>query len=137
MVGAVARTVEGPMTQPTSLTPLSTQFRESVRPWTRAEIGRCLLFEQVELSTLFGLLDRCLGFDLSPGETLIAPSDTVRCFFLVLDGEFTVHVGGRETDEVARVYQGESVGELRLIDERPPSWSGFFSLPSTSAISGS
>lgn len=109
------------MTQPTSLTPLSAQFRETARPWTHAEIGRCLLFEQVELSTLFGLLDRCLGFDLVPGEVLIAPTDDNRCFFLVLEGEFTVHIGAPDSEAVARVFRGESVGELRLIDERPPS----------------
>jgi diguanylate cyclase (GGDEF)-like protein len=89
--------------------------------YSHAEIQNCALFEQVEVPTLVGLLDRCLPLAAKAGEVIISPDDETRCFFLVLEGNLSVHIGSVDSDPVASVGVGESVGELRLIDERPPS----------------
>lgn len=104
-----------------SLSPLAELHRLSERPVTPAEIEQCVLFDGAELSSLWGLLDQCLAFELRDQEVLIRPGDQVRCLFLILDGACTVHVGSRESDPVARVEKGENVGELSLIDHSPRS----------------
>ncbi len=104
-----------------SLAPLQKLHKTSARPFTRAELETCVLFDGAELSTLFGLFDRCRTFDLEDREVLIAPGDHMRCMFLVLEGVCTVHIGSSETEPVAEVHQGENVGELSLIDSSPRS----------------
>lgn len=104
-----------------SLSPLAELHQLSKRPVKAADIEQCVLFDGAELSSLWGLLDRCLAFDLEDQEVLIKPGDQVRCLFLILDGACTVHVGSRESDPVAKVERGENVGELSLIDQSPRS----------------
>lgn len=104
-----------------SLSPLQQRHRTSALAFSRDDVGRCALFDGVELSTVWGLLDRCRTFDLADGELLITPSDTVRCLYLVLDGEFSVHLGGLDSDPVATIQRGENVGEMSLIDQSPRS----------------
>jgi diguanylate cyclase (GGDEF)-like protein len=70
---------------------------------------------------VWGLLDRCLCLELGEGEVLIEPQDSVRCLYVLLEGTASVHVGSLESSPVATVHRGESVGELRLIDNNPPS----------------
>jgi diguanylate cyclase (GGDEF)-like protein len=106
---------------PVSLSPLASRFRRSAYGVTGEELGGCLLFQEVELSYIWGLLDRCLCLELDKGQTLIEPSETVRCLYVLLAGSATVHLGSRENAPVAAVARGESVGELRLIDNAPPS----------------
>jgi len=62
-----------------------------------------------------------LCLELREGEVLIEPADAVRCLYVLLEGSASVHVGTRESTPVATVQRGESVGELRLIDNNPPS----------------
>lgn len=104
-----------------SLSPLLSRFGSSPKGFSHAEVQNCVLFEQVELPTLFGLLDRCLPVAVKTGEVVISPDDNARCFFLVLEGSLSIHVGSVDSEPVASIGTGESVGELRLIDERPPS----------------
>lgn len=104
-----------------SLSPLMHVHRTSKKPFTRAEIESCVIFEGAELSTLWGLLDRCRTFDLADREELIHPGEGFRCMFLVLEGECSVHVGSPDSEPVALVRQGENVGELSLIDDSPRS----------------
>lgn len=100
-----------------SLSPLEQIHTASEQPFSREEVARCVLFDGAELSTLWGLLDRCRTFDLKDQEVLIAPGDAIRCMYLVLGGTCTVHVPTRTSDPVATIRQGENVGELSLIDD--------------------
>lgn len=54
---------------------------------------------------------------LQSGEVLIEAGRPVSDFSLLLRGELTVTVGGRE---IARLDEGEIVGELSFLDARPP-----------------
>jgi diguanylate cyclase (GGDEF)-like protein len=104
-----------------SLSPLTQIHRTSDRPFTRAEIESCVLFDGAELSTLWGLLDRCRTFDLADREELIRAGENFRCLFLILEGNCSVHVGSPDSEPVAMIRQGENVGELSLIDDSPRS----------------
>jgi CRP-like cAMP-binding protein len=55
----------------------------------------------------------------APGETIILMGQKVPALFIVLKGTASVTIaGGRE---VARIGAGEVLGEMSLIDQRPPS----------------
>jgi len=109
------------MTAAESLSPLQARHRQSEKPFTRVEISNCVLFDGAELSTLWGLLDRCKTYELEDKEELICPGEDLRCLFLVIEGECSVHVGSADSEPVATVRSGENVGELSLIDDSPRS----------------
>lgn len=104
-----------------SLAPLVDKYRPSAREVSRDELEAALLFQEVELSYVWGLLDRCLCLELDAGQLLIDREDGVRCLYVLLEGTCTVHLNAPDSEAVATITRGESVGELSLIDNSPPS----------------
>lgn len=100
---------------------LAARFREANPKPSREEISRTIIFHEVELSALLGLLDRMPCVELAPGDVLIHPGAANRTLCVVLSGSLTVHVSETESEPIAVVASGESVGELGLIDDSPPS----------------
>ncbi|HEX9179977.1 MAG TPA: GGDEF domain-containing protein [Burkholderiales bacterium] len=78
------------------------------------------LFHAVELELVEHLLEDCSVRALEKGEVLLAEgrraSDSV---FLVLEGNVSVHLGGKSADPYTVFGTGESVGEMSVIDGRP------------------
>src|ERR1700704_2957690 len=58
-------------------------------------------------------------FDIPAGETIITEGEGIRAIYIILAGRFTVTVGERRT-KLADLSAGEMVGEISLIDSRPP-----------------
>ena len=54
------------------------------------------------------------------GETLIERGEPANDLYVVLSGAFAVLSGKKLQDEIAKVETGEVLGELSLIDARPP-----------------
>ncbi len=54
------------------------------------------------------------------GEILIEKGVSADCLYLVLSGSFAVQTGKGSSGEIARVEDGEILGELSFIDARPP-----------------
>ena len=52
------------------------------------------------------------------GESIIVQGDVITDLFIIADGGFSVIVSGHE---VARLGSGEVVGDMSLLDSRPPS----------------
>jgi CRP-like cAMP-binding protein len=55
------------------------------------------------------------------GSVLIEELKPIDHLFIVLDGEFSVRIGGIKGTEVARLLSGEVLGEISFVDTRPPS----------------
>lgn len=110
-----------PESFPSSLAPLVDKYRPSAKEVSRDELEEVLLFQEVELSYVWGILDRCLCLELEAGQLLIDRQDGVRCLYILLEGTCTVHLSAVDSEAVATVSHGESVGELSLIDNSPPS----------------
>lgn len=68
---------------------------------------------------LAGLLEACAVRRLSAGTVLLAPGEPGRALYLILAGRLRVHAGTLETEPVAVLEAGESVGELSVIGEMP------------------
>lgn len=56
--------------------------------------------------------------DFAAGETMIQQGQEISHVFIVLDGQFSVRIGGQV--ELASLRAGEIVGELSFLDSRPP-----------------
>lgn len=56
---------------------------------------------------------------LSDGDVLIEAGNSVPALYIVLDGALSVTIG--EDTEVARLGVGDIVGEMSLVEKRPPS----------------
>ena len=57
--------------------------------------------------------------DISAGKPIITEGERIRAIYIILAGRFTVTVGERRT-KLADLSAGEMVGEISLIDSRPP-----------------
>ena len=59
--------------------------------------------------------------EIPAGTVLIYERQPIEAMYIVLDGAFLVTVEALENQEVARLLDGEVVGEMSFVDSRPPS----------------
>ncbi|ERT07857.1 cyclic nucleotide-binding domain protein [Lyngbya aestuarii BL J] len=57
---------------------------------------------------------------IPPGETLIYEGRTISALYIVLKGALSVSISPNGERELARLVEGEVVGEISFIDNRPP-----------------
>lgn len=103
--------------------------RDEGRP-AADEVGRQELLRGVAPESVDGLIARCPVVSLAPGEVVLRSGQVNRKLFLLLAGRLTVHLDGPESDPVATLEPGVSVGELSVIDGSPASADVVASVPS-------
>lgn len=84
-------------------------------------IARAQLFEGLPLDPLQDLLAQCPVLTLPAGQVLLEPGEPNQCLYVLLDGVLSVCVARSDTEPMAQVAAGDCVGEVSLIDRRPPS----------------
>ncbi len=57
--------------------------------------------------------------NVAPGETIIAAHSPLEALFVIVDGEFAVTIDSGAT--IARLGAGDILGEMSLVEKRPPS----------------
>ncbi len=87
----------------------------------RALIERNSLFTGVDFSDIEYMLERCVLYELDSGEKLLQPEVFNHHLFLILEGELSVHLIGKETLEHVSLGEGECAGEVSLVDGKKPS----------------
>jgi CRP-like cAMP-binding protein len=87
----------------------------------RSEVAAQLLLRDVNLETVWHLLEPCGVQVLARGDVLISPGDTDRNLYLLLRGSLQIFLGSSDEDLVAVLAAGQAVGELSLIDQQPRS----------------
>ena len=83
--------------------------------WQRDEIEGSLLFRDVELESVLGLLQDCPVHELQDGDTLIHLGQANHFMYVLLSGRLRIHLK-LSADPIAVLSPGEIVGELSLID---------------------
>jgi CRP-like cAMP-binding protein len=58
---------------------------------------------------------------IAAGQTLIHEGKQINALYILLDGEMSVVTEKNGPHEIARVVQGDVVGEISFVDSRPPS----------------
>jgi diguanylate cyclase (GGDEF)-like protein len=85
------------------------------------ELGRLGILRGVPLESVTGLLQRCAVRQLATGECLLIKGAPNRTMYMILSGVLRVHLDSLESEPVARLEGGQTVGELSVIDESPAS----------------
>lgn len=83
------------------------------------ELSALRLLSGAQDEALTQLLETCTYRRLRANEVLFTPDEPGRALYLILEGRLRVHEGALETEPVAVLAAGESVGELSVIGEMP------------------
>lgn len=85
------------------------------------ELYRLKVMQGVNLEAVEELLTHCEIRRLPPGEVLLTMGQANRSMFMILDGKLTVHLDGPQSDPVATLEAGQTVGELSVMEGVPAS----------------
>lgn len=86
------------------------------------ELAHLKVLEGVDLEHVKGLLDACRVVELAKGEVLLAMGAPNAVLYMILAGRMSVHLeGGPESEPVAFIEAGQTVGELSVLDASPAS----------------
>jgi diguanylate cyclase (GGDEF)-like protein len=88
----------------------------SPRELLELEIFRGIAFEAIE-----ALLRSCEVQELAAGESLLQAGQTNAHMYLILSGSLSVHLDSVDEPPIAALSQGETVGELSVMDHKPTS----------------
>jgi diguanylate cyclase (GGDEF)-like protein len=85
-------------------------------PLSAEPLAGFAMLEGVGLAGRRELLESSRARRLAPGEILIEQGAPSACMYLVLGGELGVHLDSIESERVATISRGETVGELSVLD---------------------
>lgn len=87
----------------------------------REEITRQEIFKRVDIQEIEPILNECSTVSISEGETLIQTGQANHDVYLILKGRLRVHLATDMNTPVATLVEGQSVGEVSIIDHQPAS----------------
>lgn len=79
------------------------------------------ILRDVSIESVWGLLEHCPLILLKPGDALLRKGQLNHKMYIVIDGRLSVHLETPTSDPFAFIEQGQTVGELSVIDECPAS----------------
>jgi diguanylate cyclase (GGDEF)-like protein len=85
------------------------------------ELYRLKVLNGVNLASVEGLLANCDLRALSPGDVLLTMGQANSSMFMILEGRLSVHLDGPQSDPVAMLEAGQTVGELSVMEGVPAS----------------
>jgi diguanylate cyclase (GGDEF)-like protein len=86
-------------------------------PLSDSQLTNLFLFRGVDPESVKHLTDRCAVRNFPAREVLLTPADENHSIYVILNGTATVHLGSIESDPIARIQPGESIGEMSALDE--------------------
>jgi len=88
----------------------------SPEKFSREHLNQFQVFRDVLIDPIWELLRQCEVRNLSEGEVLLEKGQPNRTMFLVLAGSLKVYLDDEHQREAAELAQGQTVGELSVID---------------------
>ncbi len=85
------------------------------------ELAKTELLQNVPDDLLRQVLAHAFPLELSPGQLLLSPEQDNHHIYLLLTGTLTVHFHSSDSLVIRELTQGESVGEMSIIDDATPS----------------
>ncbi len=83
--------------------------------------ARLQLFWGVTFESICFHLADCTESDLVQGDLLISPDKQYSDIFVIQSGELSVHLEAVNSDPITKISVGETVGEMSLVEDKPPS----------------
>lgn len=88
----------------------------SQEQFSRESLNRFQIFHHVLIDSIWEFLRQCEVRNLGDGEVLLERGQSNRTMFLVLEGSLKVYLDDDHQRETAELGQGQTVGELSVID---------------------
>lgn len=88
---------------------------------TKEELVRQELFKNVDTEQIMPILQNCPVRQLEKDAILINIGEANHYLYLILSGRFRVHLPNDTSNPVAVLEQGQSIGEISIIDQQPAS----------------
>lgn len=85
---------------------------------TFKELADMPLFSHVAPESVDGLLQRCAFIELRRDEVLMRQGDTNHNLYVIMSGELAIRLASPDSDPIALLGHGESIGEMSLIDQQ-------------------
>jgi diguanylate cyclase (GGDEF)-like protein len=85
------------------------------------ELYRLKILEGVSVASIEDLLGSCDVRRLARGDLLLSMGQENRAMYMILSGRLTVHLDGPESEPVAALEAGQTVGELSVLEGVPAS----------------
>lgn len=88
---------------------------------TAGDVQNLFVLRRVPEDQVMEVLGECPVLELMKGELLIKAGQSNQKMYIIMAGVLTVHLDRPESDPVALLNTGETVGELSVIDDSPAS----------------
>ena len=85
------------------------------------ELYKLRVLRGVSLTSVEELLEACDVRTLKPGDVLLSMGQENSTMYMILSGKLSVHLDGPQSEPVALLDAGETVGELSVMDATPAS----------------
>lgn len=85
----------------------------------KADIDNLFILRRVSSNAVMDVLGNCPVIDLKRGHILLRAGQSNQNLYLILSGKLAVYLEYPGSDPVAVLDQGETVGELSVIDDSP------------------
>ncbi len=85
------------------------------------ELSNAEIFKNVDLTELHDHLSGIRQLELTDGDILLSTSRLNEEIYFLIQGELKIYLEENSPDEIAHVLPGDCVGEISIIDDRPPS----------------
>jgi diguanylate cyclase (GGDEF)-like protein len=89
--------------------------------FTDSDLGKQELFKAVDFETITPLIRDCPVKKVKKDKILIKVGEPNHHLYLILSGQFRVHLASDTINPVAVLETGQSIGEISLIDHQPAS----------------
>ncbi|MBC2703122.1 GGDEF domain-containing protein [Desulfobacula sp.] len=86
-----------------------------------SDLNQFNVLHEIDITSLWGLFEHCAIRNLDKGDVLLSKGDVNHTMFFVLLGSLSVHLDSPDSEPVAFVEGGQTVGELSVIDAAPVS----------------
>jgi diguanylate cyclase (GGDEF)-like protein len=83
------------------------------------DLSHLHILRRVAIEAVWGLLEECPVRKLETGEVLLAKNQTNQTMYMIISGRLRIHLESPDTEPVAFVDSGQTVGEISVIDDSP------------------
>lgn len=83
------------------------------------DLSHLHILRRVALESVWGLLESCPIRTLEVAQVLLAKGQTNQTMYMIISGKLRVHLDSPESEPVASLESGQTVGEISVIDDSP------------------
>ena len=94
------------------------------------ELNSQEIFKGVDMGPVRSLLDRCTTRFVEQGQAIVHAGESNHVLYLILSGQFRVHLPDDLNNPIIILESGQSIGEISIIDHQPASASVIADVPS-------